>query len=114
MQVAGKVWGSTQTICQKPLFEVHRIEINAGGVCSMHQHRNKFNAFFVESGTLQIIVRKNAYELTDVTTLNAGDYCEVPPGEYHKFEAVTNVVAFEYYWSELDHNDIVREDHGHS
>ena len=114
MQVAGKVWGKTQLICQKPLFEVHRIEINAGGTCSMHQHTQKFNAFYVESGILKIIVRRNAYDLTDTTILNAGDYCEVPPGEYHRFEADVDVIAYEFYWSELDHNDIVREDHGHS
>lgn len=114
MHIAGKVWGSTQTICQKPLFEFHRIEITAGGTCSMHKHEQKFNAFFVESGTLKIEVRKNSYDLTDITILNAGDYHEVPPGEFHRFIAETNVVAFELYWSELNHDDIVREDHGHS
>ena len=36
----------------------------------------------------------------------------VKPTEYHQFEAVEDTVAFELYWAEFNHDDIVREDHG--
>ena len=36
----------------------------------------------------------------------------VKPTEYHQFEAEEDTVAFELYWAEFNHDDIVREDHG--
>ena len=36
----------------------------------------------------------------------------VKPTEYHQFEAIEDTVAFELYWAEFNHDDIVREDHG--
>ena len=41
--------------------------------------------------------------------MKEGDLCIVPPGEFHQFIAPTPVKALEIYWSELDHNDIMRE-----
>ena len=36
----------------------------------------------------------------------------VPPGEYHRFTALTDCVAYEIYWVDLSATDIVREDVG--
>ena len=33
----------------------------------------------------------------------------VKPGEYHKFEALEDTIAYEIYWIELNPDDIVRE-----
>ena len=93
MHTAGKVWGKTANIFSNPNFEVHRIEVNKGGYCSKHKHKYKFNAFYVESGELDIIIYKNDYDLVDTTTLKAGDMTIAKSGEYH-------------------HNDIERESVG--
>lgn len=61
---------------------------------------------------MKIVVRKNDYSLVDETVLGPGEYTQVRPGEYHRFEAVEDTVAFELYWAEFDHNDIEREDVG--
>jgi quercetin dioxygenase-like cupin family protein len=106
---AGKVWGITELVEANGVLEFHRIEIKAGGVCSKHRHRYKWNGFFVESGELEVHVWKNNYDLVDVTTLRGGEFTKVPPGEYHQFRAVKDTVAFELYWAEFDHNDIERE-----
>ena len=106
---AGKVWGLTELVEANGVLEFHRIEIKAGGVCSKHRHKYKWNGFFVESGELEVHVWKNNYDLVDVTTLGAGEFTKVPPGEYHQFRAVLDTVAFELYWAEFDHNDIERE-----
>ena len=37
---------------------------------------------------------------------------EVPPGEYHRFEAVEDVVAYEIYWAQLEDHDIERVEEG--
>lgn len=112
MIVAGKVWGQTAALFNKNNVEIHRIEVAKGGVCSLHRHLHKHNAFFVESGTLIIEVQKNDYALTDKTILTKGKMTSVPPGEYHRFVAVEDTVAYEIYWTEISTNDIERKDVG--
>ena len=109
---SGKVWGVTQMLEANPMLELHRIEIDAGGVCSRHRHQFKWNGFFVESGRLLIRAWKNDYDLVDETQLGPGDYTRIPPGEYHQFEALEPTVAFEIYWAQLDHGDIQRDTQG--
>ena len=111
---AGKVWGQTELLEANVVLEFHRIEAKAGGVCSKHKHKFKWNGFFVESGEMIIRVWKNNYDLVDETLLKAGEYTKVAPGEYHQFEAVTDCVAFELYWAEFDHNDIERDTVGYA
>ena len=111
---AGKVWGTTELLEANGALEFHRIEAKAGGVCSKHKHQYKWNGFFVESGKLIVRVWKNNYDLVDETTLSAGEYTKVPPGEFHQFEALEDTIAFEIYWAEFNHNDIQRETVGHS
>lgn len=112
MNIAGKVWGKTQQVLANGVLEFHRIEAKKGTRCSKHLHKWKWNGFFCESGQLLIRVWKNDYDLVDDTLLNPGDFTQVKPGEYHQFIAMEDTVAFELYWAEFDHNDIVREDHG--
>jgi len=38
----------------------------------------------------------------------------VKPGVYHQFECLEDCIAFEVYWAEFNHNDIVRETVGYS
>jgi mannose-6-phosphate isomerase-like protein (cupin superfamily) len=110
---SGKVWGVTELLEANGVLEFHRIEVNAGGVCSKHKHKYKWNGFFVERGEIIIRVWKNDYALIDETLLKAGQYTKVAPGEYHQFEAVTDSVMFELYWAEFDHDDIERETIGY-
>lgn len=110
--ITGKVWGDTSAIIQTPLVELHRINIKAGYKCSEHKHEHKWNGFYVISGTLEIHVRKNNYELTDVTVLRAGDFTTVRPGEYHWFSSITDCVALELYYPETLSEDIVRKSVG--
>lgn len=110
---SGKVWGLTQLLEANGVLEFHRIQVNAGGTCSKHRHRFKWNGFYVERGSLEISVWKQDYELVDRTVLGAGDFTKIPPGEYHQFRALDETVAFEIYWAEFDHNDIDRETQGY-
>ena len=52
----GKVWGQTELLEANGVLEFHRIEAKAGGVCSKHTHKFKWNGFFVESGEMIIRV----------------------------------------------------------
>jgi mannose-6-phosphate isomerase-like protein (cupin superfamily) len=110
--ISGKVWGQTKLIEANGVLELHRIDVVAGGKCSEHCHQSKWNGFYVESGKLLIRVWKEKYSLVDETILGPGDYTKVPPGEFHQFVALTDVVAYELYWAEFDHDDIRRRSVG--
>jgi mannose-6-phosphate isomerase-like protein (cupin superfamily) len=110
--ITGKVWGDTSVLLQNALVELHKINIKAGYKCSEHKHEHKWNGFYVISGTLEIHVRKNNYQLTDITTLRAGDFTVVRPGEFHWFSSITDCVALELYYPELLSEDIVRKSVG--
>ena len=111
--IAGKVWGTTQLIEANNALEFHRIEMLKGGICSKHLHEFKWNGFYVESGQMLVRVWQQDYDLVDETMLYEGDYTKVKPGLYHQFECIESGVAFELYWAEFNHNDIVRETVGH-
>jgi mannose-6-phosphate isomerase-like protein (cupin superfamily) len=106
---SGKIWGETSVIFAKNNVSIHRIETKKDAWCSTHKHEHKYNMFFVESGSIEVHVWKNDYDLVDEITLRAGQYTKVAPGEYHQFEANGPTVAFEIYWTQFDSNDIIRE-----
>lgn len=112
MNKHGKVWGNTKNIFCKNNVEVHRIEAQKGGYSSKHKHNYKYNAFFVERGRLKITVWKNDYDLVDETIISDQEMSTVRPTEYHKFEAIEDTVAYEIYWTEIDEEDIVRQNCG--
>jgi mannose-6-phosphate isomerase-like protein (cupin superfamily) len=106
---AGKVWGTTELIEANGALEFHRIEMKAGGVCSKHLHRYKWNGFYVESGKMLVRVWQRDYDLVDETVVGPNEYTKVKPGLYHQFECLESGVAYELYWAEFNHNDIVRD-----
>ena len=110
--ITGKVWGDTSVLIQNAVVELHKINVNAGYKCSEHKHAHKWNGFYVISGVLEIHVRKNDYDLTDVTVLRAGDFTTVRPGEYHWFKCVEDCVALELYYPETLSEDIQRRSVG--
>jgi mannose-6-phosphate isomerase-like protein (cupin superfamily) len=107
--IAGKTWGSTETIFKNDNFEIHRICIKKGYECSKHLHQYKYNMFYVESGELEIVVWKNDYDLIDSTIIKTGQNTSVSPNEYHKFISHSDVVAYEIYYSKPISGDIIRE-----
>ena len=111
---AGKIWGQTELIHANGVLEFHRIEFKAGYKCSEHEHKFKWNGFFVESGKMLVRVWQEGKQqgLGDETILNAGDCTRVNPGMVHQFEGLEDGVAFELYWAEFNHDDIVRRTQG--
>ena len=70
---AGKIWGQTELIHANGVLEFHRIEYKAGFKCSEHEHRYKWNGFYVESGKMLVRVWQNGDQdgLVD-ETISAG------------------------------------------
>lgn len=114
MMIQGKVWGYTCPLFFKNNVELHFIKVKKGGYCSKHLHKYKYNQFIVFEGQLKVTIWKQygIEILQDVTFVGKDQICIVPPGEFHKFEALEDTTALEVYWVDLNQNDIVREDQG--
>lgn len=108
--VQGKQWGHTSPIFEHNNCQCYYIMVKKGGYCSRHSHRHKFNRFVVLSGRLKVsIFREYAGKIVeDVTIIEAGQITDVPPGVEHQFEGIENTTALEFYWVELDPDDITR------
>jgi mannose-6-phosphate isomerase-like protein (cupin superfamily) len=108
----GKLWGETRCIFKTPLAELHRIEVNPHGFCSVHLHEHKWNGFFVERGELLVKVWQPSGTL-DQTLLGPGDFMTVPAGVEHQFVAMKEgCLAFEMYSIDPLTEDIVRRSVG--
>jgi len=107
--IQGKVWGKTEEIYKNSTLEFHRIDFNAGYQCSEHKHQTKSNGFYVVSGEMLVRVWQKEQGLIDETLLGPGDFTAVKPGLYHQFIGIEDGLAFELYWSEMEHNDIQRQ-----
>lgn len=108
-----KIWGFTQEVFKNSIFEVHRLEYKEGFHCSEHVHKNKYNAFYVESGKLLVRVwdKKDDNDYSEIT-LDVGGFYKVEPGFYHQFQGIKDGVAYEFYWSEFNSDDIDRRSNG--
>ena len=102
---AGKVWGSTEMIHKNGVLEFHRIEFDKGFKCSEHEHKHKWNGFFVEAGQMLVRSWKADQSLVDETILYPGDFTMVKPGEFHQFEGLeTGAVNSSWYCETYFHD----------
>jgi quercetin dioxygenase-like cupin family protein len=113
MDISGKIWGYTSKLLSRSNVEIFRIVGKETGESSTHKHQAKWSMFFVEKGKIEVTVEKNSYNLVDITILNAMQSIIIEPGEYHKFKILEEgTIAYEFYWVELDSNDIQRKNCG--
>lgn len=112
-QPIDKIWGQTRCISRGHGFEVHYLEIKANRYCSRHKHRAKWNEFYVLSGTLLVRYYDKHGTHEETRILNAGCRLDVPPGQIHRFESVSDCRCIEIYWTDpVDPSDIDRLDEG--
>ena len=99
-----KPWGhelrfvATERYAGKVLF------IRAGHQLSLQYHRSKDEAFFVQSGDLDLVLGRGSEQR--VERLRPGEARHLRPGTVHRFRAATDCVLFEVSTPELD--DVVR------
>jgi mannose-6-phosphate isomerase-like protein (cupin superfamily) len=110
-----KSWGTNRGLERSHAFEVHHASIRAGGYSSQHCHRDKSNAFYVVRGELLVHFYRQRGDQDPCATvrLTAGQKLVCGRGEWHRFEAVTDVELVEWYWTDaVDPSDIERHDQG--
>ena len=110
----GKFWGTTRCVFSYDNMEIWEINIEKGGFCSEHFHDAKWNRFVIFKGKLKVTIflDKHGKEPVDETILEPGGCTDVPPGQWHMFEALEDVEGIEVYWTTLDPSDITRRTQG--
>lgn len=92
-----KIWGYKHRLYIDSYAIVDRLFIKKGGYSSLHYHKEKYNRFYVESGSLLIYIqgsgeflvgREEIYKVFDVDC-----------GKIHQFRALTDVVCFEFCYN---------------
>jgi mannose-6-phosphate isomerase-like protein (cupin superfamily) len=99
-----KPWGHELRFVRTERYAGKVLFIRAGKQLSLQYHRTKDEAFFVQSGELDLVLGKPGAE--QVVRMQAGDSRHLPTGVIHRFRAVTDCTLFEVSTPELE--DVVR------
>ena len=105
-----KPWGYELRFVRTDRYAGKVLFITAGSQLSLQYHDKKDEAFFVQSGTLELVL--GAGKDQSVVTMRPGDSRHITPGTVHRFRAVTDTLLFEVSTPELE--DVVRleDDYG--
>lgn len=108
-----KIWGTTEPLIVTPMFEMHRLRIEAGFACSIHKHQFKHNAFYLLGGELLIEAEGGDGRLATHSLL-LGKPITIAPGIFHRFrtKGTTRATALEMYFTEPLSEDIIRRNVG--
>jgi mannose-6-phosphate isomerase len=104
IQRVDKPWGYELRFVCTDRYAGKLLFIKAGSQLSLQYHEKKDEAFFVESGTLELVL--GAGDEQTVERLGPEQAWHVTPGTVHRFRAVTDCRLFEVSTPELD--DVVR------
>lgn len=109
-----KIWGKTRCLINTPYYSEHKLELEAGGVCSCHYHKHRANCFCVESGSVTII-QVFAWKI-ESEVLTPGMVFDVPSLVPHQFQCTSSGVMREIYYPDrggiVSDSDIIRLSQG--
>jgi mannose-6-phosphate isomerase len=105
-----KPWGYELRFVRTDRYAGKVLFIKAGSQLSLQYHDVKDEAFYVQSGTLDLVL--GAGDEQRVVRVEPGGSQRITPGTVHRFRAVTDVLMFEVSTPELE--DVVRleDDYG--
>jgi mannose-6-phosphate isomerase-like protein (cupin superfamily) len=104
MKRVEKPWGHEVRFVCTERYAGKLLFIKAGEQLSLQYHEHKDEAFYVQSGTLELVLGRGPEER--VERLGPGESRHIKPGTIHRFRAVTDCELFEVSTPELD--DVVR------
>ena len=105
-----KPWGYELRFVRTDRYAGKVLFIKAGSQLSLQYHEKKDEAFFVQSGSLELVLGRGGDQ--KVVTLGPGEAHHITPGTVHRFRALTDTLLFEVSTPELE--DVVRieDDYG--
>jgi mannose-6-phosphate isomerase len=103
-----KPWGYELRFVRTDRYAGKVLFIKAGSQLSLQYHESKDEAFFVQAGTLELVLGREER----VEILGPGEARRITPGTVHRFRAITDTLLFEVSTPELE--DVVRlaDDYG--
>jgi len=99
-----KPWGYELRFARAERYAGKVLFIRAGSQLSLQYHEHKDEAFFLQEGTLDLVLGHGAEQR--IVRLEAGQARRVRPRTVHRFRAVTDCLLFEVSTPELE--DVVR------
>lgn len=110
MERVDKPWGYELRFVRTERYAGKLLFIKAGAQLSLQYHERKDEAFFVQHGTLELVLGRGGEQR--VERLSAGEGRRITPRTVHRFRAVSDCLLFEVSTPELD--DVVRleDDYG--
>ncbi len=105
-----KPWGYELRFVRTDRYAGKVLFISAGSQLSLQYHEKKDEAFFVQAGSLELVLGRGKEQT--VVSMGPGDSRHITPGTVHRFRAVTDTLLFEVSTPELE--DVVRieDDYG--
>ena len=105
-----KPWGYELRFVRTDRYAGKVLFIKAGSQLSLQYHEKKDEAFYVQSGTLDLVLGRGADQRA--VRMGPGDSHHITPGTVHRFRAVSDTLLFEVSTPELE--DVVRleDDYG--
>jgi mannose-6-phosphate isomerase-like protein (cupin superfamily) len=88
MERTSKTWGEKYNVFQNDLCEVSILYLRANQRCSYHQHRTKFNQFYVIEGELYIKLDNGVDQI--VSHLREKDIFTTKLDQLHEFRTEGN------------------------
>ena len=110
MERVDKPWGYEIRFVKTDRYAGKLLFIKAGYQLSLQYHERKDEAFYVQEGTLELVLGSGADQR--VERMEPGSARHLVSGTVHRFRAVTDCLLFEVSTPELD--DVVRleDDYG--
>jgi mannose-6-phosphate isomerase len=99
-----KPWGYELRFARTERYAGKVLFITAGSQLSLQYHDVKDESFFIQSGTLELVLGRGSEQR--VARMDPGESYRITPGTVHRFRAVTDVLLFEVSTPELE--DVVR------
>lgn len=99
-----KPWGWEHRFVRTERYAGKLLFIRAGRQLSLQFHERKDEAFYVQSGELDLVLGRG--ETERIERLGPGGSRRISPGTIHRFRAVSDCLLFEVSTPELE--DVVR------
>jgi len=99
-----KPWGYELRFVRTERYAGKVLFIKAGSQLSLQYHDVKDEAFYVQSGSMELVLGRGKEQ--KVVRLEAGDSQRIAPLTVHRFRALTDTLLFEVSTPELE--DVVR------
>ena len=111
MKIVSKPWGEERWWAITPKYVGKILIVKKGHRLSLQYHQVKHETQYIEEGTVKLTIGSSPENLEE-KIVGAGDAYVLPPGTWHRIEALEDAKIFEVSTPEVE--DVVRlsDDYG--